>query len=142
MNFNSGQNGENIVCIYYFPESKSTSTNIWLKYCKIENIAQQKQYFKNDNDINTILRGGLWYKIYVQKSFLQTGVVLEKVERIVEECDNKITNDKKEEVIMCVRHNEHKTDVLFHNYSNFSTETMNNLAFDEYILVETIKKSI
>lgn len=142
MNFNSGQNSENIVCIYYFPESKSTSTNIWLKYCEIENIAKQRQYFKNDIDINTILRGGLWYKIYVLKSFFQTGIVLEKVEQIVEECHNKMTNSKNEEVIMCVQHNEHKINVLFHNYSHFSTETINNLEFDEYILVETIKKSI
>lgn len=140
MNFNFGQNGENIVCVYYFPENKSTLTNIWLKYCEIENIANRKQYFKDDVDINTILKGGLWYKIYVSKSFFHKGVVLDKVEEIVEKCENNTIDEKNEEFIMCVRHNEHKTDVLFHNYSNFSTETVNNLEFDEYILVETIKK--
>ena len=68
MNLNFEQNGENIMCIYYFPENKSTLTNIWLKYCEIENIARQKQYFKNDIDINTILQGeytNIFINVYI-----------------------------------------------------------------------------
>ena len=130
------------ICIYYFPETQYITTNIWLKYYEIENIAKQMQYFKNDKDINTILCGGIWYKIYFSKSYLQQGNVLERIKMLIMDFNNGILYKKDNNIIMCIRYKEHIVDVLYHNYPNFNTETLEKMASDEFVLVEIIKKNI
>ena len=131
-----------IICIYYFPETQYITTNIWLKHYEIENIAEQRQYFRNDKDINTILYGGIWYKIYLSNSYLQQGNVLERIKMLIIDFNNGILHEKDNNIIMCVQYKEHIVDVLHNNYPNFNTETLEKLASDEFVLVGIIKKNI
>jgi hypothetical protein len=155
MNFLSTlKNSDEVVCIYYFPKTQYITTNIWLKYCQIEKITRRQKCFKDDPDINTILQGGLWYKLYVSRGQLEKGIVLEKIQSIVagfnngqnqetnqetNKESNKETNKEYDDCIMCIQHNEHKICAFPYNNPEFKEEIEKNLASDEFFLIESIK---
>ena len=141
MNHTFGQATEDNVCIYYFPQTQNFTTNIWLKYVNVENIATREEYMKKDTDINTIVQGGLWYKIYISKTFLKQGISLEKIQLLVAEFNDESTRNTHDDSCMIVQYHKHKMEVKTYNYSNFTEETKKKLVSDELLLIEQIKSN-
>ncbi len=134
MNFNI-ENLMNSVCIYYFPQTQHITTNIWSKYSEIENVMQRKNYFRNDQDVNTILDGKIWYVIYVTQNFMKRPSIIEELKSLVKNYENNSSELQNNDCIMIVKYNEHKVVV----HPSLNDDILNKLIWDEFNLTEILK---
>lgn len=130
---------KNFYEIYYFPITKIACTSIKSQYLYEESIKKMKQLLKSDPDVQTILNGDIWYKIYIQET---NNSEYSNVFDYIKSLDFlNLTGEKLSmNINMIVKYDYHHPTIIYNFDNNIDETLFTQLLRSEQMLVDDLKQ--